>query len=142
MGVNLIFRLIVLNVICPIRAYLAAYSTVRNRCHHDKMNKQQLLRDITETVRKKHPWRISQDRYFNLFGRFPQEFLDEKLAYDNLIEKTKTFRLCNLILSQVKVEILLTLDECIAWELSLDKWEEARKHDILPSDIKKLLKND
>jgi hypothetical protein len=106
------------------------------------MNKQQLLRDITETVRKKHPWRISQDRYFNLFGRFPQEFLDERLAYDNLIEKTKTFRLCNLILSQVKVEILLTLDECIAWELSLDKWEEARKHDILPSDIKKLLKND
>jgi hypothetical protein len=45
-----------------------------------------------------------------------------------------------LILSSVKVEVKLTLDELITWELTLDKWEEARAHNIMPSDIKKILK--
>lgn len=106
------------------------------------MTKQELLRGITETVRKKHPWRIPQEKYLELFKEFPKEFLLERQAYDNLVEKSKSFKLCQLILSQVKIEVKLTLDELIAWELSLDKWEEARVNNILPNDIKKLLKND
>jgi hypothetical protein len=104
------------------------------------MNKQALLQGIAESVRRKHPWRISQEKYLALFGELPKEFLAERLAYDNLLEKTKQFKICNLVLSEVKIEIKLTLDECIAWEISLDKWEEARAHNILPGDIKKLLK--
>ena len=103
--------------------------------------KADLLHSITNSVRQKHPWRISQEKYLALFGELPREFLAERLAYDNLLEKTKQFKLCNLVLSEVKVEIKLTLDECIAWELSLDKWEIARAHNILPGDIKKLLKD-
>lgn len=105
------------------------------------MNKQQLLNSIAEAVRKKHPWRISQEKYQALFGEFPKEYLEERLAYDNLVEKAKRFKLCNLVLSEVKVEIKLTLDELIQWELSLDKWEGARLHNILPNDIKKILKD-
>jgi len=104
------------------------------------MNKQQLLQSITDTVRKKHPWRIDQDKYLQLFGELPKEFLAERQYYDNLLEKSKQFKFCQLILSQVKVEVKLTLDELIVWELSLDKWAEARAHNILPNDIKKLLK--
>lgn len=104
------------------------------------MNKQSLLQSIAEQVRKKHPWTVSQEKYLNLFKEFPQEFLDERLAYDNLVEKSKQFKICSLVVSQVKIEIKLTLDECIAWELHLDKWEEARAHNILPGDIKKILK--
>ncbi len=104
------------------------------------MNKNELLRGIVASVRRKHPWRISQEKYAALFGELPREFLDERLAYDNLVEKSKAFKLCQLVLSEVKVEICLTLDELIRWELSLDKWEEARAHNILPNDIKKLLK--
>lgn len=48
--------------------------------------------------------------------------------------------MCSLILSQVKIEIKLNLDELIIHELSLDKWEEARSHNILAGDIKKILK--
>jgi len=44
-----------------------------------------------------------------------------------------------LVLSEVKIEIKLTLDELIIWELSLDKWQEAKIHNIYPIDIKKLL---
>ena len=105
------------------------------------MNKQELLRSITESVRKKHPWKISQEKYKSLFGEFSKEFLDERLVYDNLIEKSKQFKLCQLILSDVKVEIKLNLDELIAWELSLDKWQDAKSHNIVPGDIKKLLKD-
>lgn len=104
------------------------------------MNKQELLRGITESVRKKHPWRINQDKYLALFKELPREFLEERQAYDNLVEKAKQFKLCNLVLSEVKVEVRLTLDELIQWELSLDRWEDARAHNILPNDIKKLLK--
>lgn len=104
------------------------------------MNKAELLRSITQSVHKKHPWRISQDSYLKLFGYLPQEFLNERLAYDNLVEKQKQFKLCQLVLSEVKIEIRLTLDELITWELNLDKWESARAHNILPGDIKKLLK--
>lgn len=104
------------------------------------MNKAELLRSITQSVHKKHPWRISQESYLKLFGQLPQEFLNERLAYDNLVEKHKQFKLCQLVLTEVKIEIKLTLDECIAWELSLDKWEAVRAHNILPGDIKKLLK--
>lgn len=104
------------------------------------MNKQMILKGIAESVKKKHPWRISQEKYLLLFGRLPQEFLNERLAYDNLIEKSKQFKLCQLVLSEVKVEIKLTLDECISWELSLDKWNDAKLHNILPGDIKKILK--
>lgn len=103
------------------------------------MNKQELLKAITAAVRSKHPWTISQEKYIALFGELPKEFLDERLAYDNLLNKVKTFKKCSLILTNVKVEILLTLNECIIWELSLDKWEEARLHNILPGDIKKLI---
>ena len=104
------------------------------------MNKQELLQSITDSVRNKHPWKISQDKYQKVFGDLPREFLEERLAYDNLIEKAKSFKLCHLILTQTKIEIQLTLDECIAWELNLDKWEDARAHNIVPNDIKKLLK--
>jgi hypothetical protein len=104
------------------------------------MNKQSLLQSIADNVRKKHPWKISQDKYLALFGELPKEFLAERLAFDNLLEKSKQFKLCFLTLSEVKVEIKLTIDECIAWELNLDKWEEARAHNILPGDIKKILK--
>lgn len=104
------------------------------------MNKQELLHAITETIRKKHPWRISQEKYLAFFGELPREFLEERLIYDNLLEKIKNFKLCNLVLTQVKIEIKLSLDECIAWELSLDKWADVRAHNILPNDIKKLLK--
>jgi hypothetical protein len=105
------------------------------------MNKQDLLRGITEAVHKKHPWRISQENYLKLFGELPRTYLDERLAYDNLIEKAKQFKLCQLVLSEVKVEIKLSLDECIIWEMSLDKWQEAKAHNIVPGDIKKLLKD-
>jgi hypothetical protein len=104
------------------------------------MNKQELLNQITNNVRKKHPWKISQEKYKNFFGELPREFLEERIAYDNLLEKSKNFKLCFLTLSEVKVEIKLTLDECIAWEIG--RWEEAGPHNILPNDIKKLLKED
>jgi len=105
------------------------------------MNKQELLHSISEQVRKKHPWKITQERYFDLFKELPKEFLEERQAYDNVLAKMKDFKRCNLFLSRVQVEVLLTLDECIQWELSLDKWEEARAHNILPGDIKKILKD-
>lgn len=104
------------------------------------MNKQGLLRGIADVVRKKHPWSISQERYLELFGKLPQEFLEERIYYDNLLEKSKQFKLCKLPVTDIKIEIRLTLDELISWELSLDKWEEARSHNILPGDIKKILK--
>lgn len=104
------------------------------------MNKQSLLQAIAESVCNKHPWTISQERYLNLFKELPREFLEERQVYDNLLEKSKNFKLCNLILSQVKVEIKLNLDELIIYELSLDKWEDARNHNIVPGDIKKILK--
>lgn len=103
------------------------------------MNKQELLKSIADNVRKKHPWRISQEKFVAVFGELPREFLEERLAYDNLVEKSKRFTLCHLVLSEVKVEIQLNLDQCIEWEIS--RWEEAKGHNILPSDIKKLLKD-
>lgn len=102
------------------------------------MSKQDILKSIVDNVRKKHPWRISQERYVAVFGELPREFLEERVAYDNLIEKSKRFMLCHLVLSEVKVEIRLTLDQCIQWEIS--RWDEAKAHNIMPSDIKKLLK--
>ncbi len=105
------------------------------------MNKEAFLQSIAESVRKKHPWKISQEKYLNLFGELPKEFLAERLAYDNLLEKSKKFKLCELYLSQMKIDINLTLDELIIWELNIDKWEEAKFHNIAPSDIKKILKN-
>lgn len=104
------------------------------------MNKQETLLAITKNVQKKHPWKISQERYQEFFGELPRAFLDERLAYDNLLEKTKQFKLCHLVLSEVKVEIHLNLDQCIAWEIA--RWEEATQHNIVPGDIKKLLKKD
>jgi hypothetical protein len=103
------------------------------------MNKQALLVALADSVRKKHPWKIHQDRYLNLFGELPREFLEERAAYDRLLEKASQFKRCNLFLSRVQVEVLLTLDELVTWELSLNKWEDARAHDIRPNDIKKLL---
>lgn len=104
------------------------------------MNKQDLLKSITDNVKKKHPWKISQEKYIKFFGELPKEYLSERLAYDNLLEKCKSFKLCHLILSETKVEIRLTLEQCIMWELG--RWEEASLHNILPNDIKKLLKED
>lgn len=100
-----------------------------------------LLTAIAEQVYRKHPWKISQEKYIALFGELPREFLAERLFYDNLLEKSKQFKICQLVLSEAKVEIKLTLDECISWELNLDKWEEARSHNITPNDIKKILTN-
>jgi hypothetical protein len=103
------------------------------------MNKSELLLSITDNVKKKHPWRISQDKYKSFFGELPREFLNERLAFDNLVEKAKQFKLCSLHLLQVKIEIKLTLDQCIEWEIG--RWPEAKAHNILPNDIKKLLKD-
>jgi len=102
------------------------------------VNKQELLKAIADNVRKKHPWRVAQEKYVAVFGELPREFLEERQAYDNLVEKAKRFQLCNLVLSEVKVEIRLNFDQCIQWEIA--RWEEAKAHNILPSDIKKLLK--
>jgi hypothetical protein len=104
------------------------------------MNKQDLLYAIAKSVNKKHPWKTSQEKYLNLFKEYPKEFLNERIFYDNLVEKAKQFKLCELILSDIRIEIKLTLDELIVFELSLDKWEDAKIHDILPNDIKKVLK--
>jgi hypothetical protein len=102
------------------------------------MNKQALLQAIADNVRKKHPWKISQERYLAFFGELPKEFLHERLAYDNLLEKSKQYKILQLVLSEVKVEIKLSFDQCIAWEIA--RWEDAKAHNILPGDIKKLLK--
>jgi hypothetical protein len=64
--------------------------------------------------------------------------LNERLYYDNLLGKSKQFKSCHLVLTETKIEIRLTLDQCIVWELS--RWEEAQAHNILPSDIKKMIK--
>ncbi len=104
------------------------------------MNKQALLQGIVDSVRKKHPWKITQERYLDLFGELPKEFIEERVAYEVLLAKSQGFKRCNLFLSRVQVEVLLTLDELIRWELSLNKWEEARAHNIVERDVKKLLK--
>lgn len=104
------------------------------------MNKSELLKAIANSVKNKHPWHISQDKYLSVFKEFPKEFLLERLAYDNLLTKVKEFKVCQLVLSEVKVEIKLTLNELIIWELNLDKWQEAKIHNIVPNDIKKILK--
>lgn len=101
------------------------------------MNKQTLLQNIVDNVRKKHPWKISQEKYQTFFGDLPSEFLTERLAFDNLIEKSKKFKLCSLHLLEVRVEINLTLEQCIEWEIG--RWEEAKLHNIVPNDIKKIL---
>lgn len=103
------------------------------------MNKQALLQGIADTVNKKHPHKIPHEKYLILFGEYPKEFIEEKIIYDNLAKKSLTFEKCHLILDAIKIEIKLTLHELIVWELSLDKWEEARSHNITPGDIKKLL---
>jgi hypothetical protein len=102
------------------------------------MNKQELLKSIADNVRKKHPWKISQEKYVDFFGELPHEYLAERIHYDNLLEKTKSFKLLHLVLSEVKVEIRLNLDQCIAWEIA--RWQDAALHNILPNDIKKILK--
>lgn len=106
------------------------------------MNKLSLLYAIAETVRKKHPWRVSQEKYLELFGEYPKEFLAERLAYDNLMEKAKKFKLC-ILPESIPIDIRLTLDELIRWELSLDRWkDDVAFHNILPNDIKKLVKSE
>jgi len=104
------------------------------------MNKQELLRSIAENVRKKHPWKISQEKYKEFFGDFPQEYLNERLAYDNLLEKQKQFKICHLVLSEVKVEIRLSIDQLISWEIA--RWEDASRHNILPIDVKNEIKKE
>lgn len=102
------------------------------------MNKSELLKEIAENVRKKHPWKISQERYLEFFGELPREYLEERVAYDNLLEKSKQYKLLHLVLTEVKVEVKLNLDQCIRWEIA--RWEDAQAHNIVPNDIKKLLK--
>lgn len=102
------------------------------------MNKAELLLAIIKQVQSKHPWYISQERYQSFFGELPKEFLNERLPYDNLLVKVKEFKLLQLILSEVKVNIKLTLDQCIEWELA--RWDDAKAHHITAGDIKKLLK--
>jgi hypothetical protein len=36
------------------------------------MNKQELLRSITENVRKKHPWKVSQEKYLNFLENYQE----------------------------------------------------------------------
>lgn len=103
------------------------------------MNKSELLKSITDNVKKKHPWKIAQDKYISFFGELSREYLNERLVYDNLLEKTKSFKLCHLVLSKVKIEVQLNLDQLIEWEIA--RWEQAKAHHILPIDIKKLLKD-
>lgn len=95
------------------------------------------MKEITDNVRKKHPHKIAQDKYIIFFGELPREYLNERLAYDNLLEKAKNFKMLHLVLSETKLEVRLSLDQCILWELG--RWEDAAKHNILPNDIKKLL---
>lgn len=104
------------------------------------MNKQILLQSIAKAVEQKHPWHISQEKYLTIFKELPKEYLEERIHYDNLLEKQKQFKLCQLVLSEVKIEIKLTLDELIVWELSLDRWLEAKLHNVTVGDIKKILK--
>ena len=104
------------------------------------MSKQEVLKSIVDNVRKKHPWRISEERFVRVFGELPREYLEERVAYDNLVEKAKRFKLFFPTLTEVKLEIALTLEQCIVWEIS--RWEEAQAHNILPGDIRKLLKGD
>lgn len=104
------------------------------------MNKQSLIKGITDSVSRKIPWRIDHQKYFDLFHEYPREFVEERGIYDAFIEKSKKFKFFELRFDSVKIEIKLTLDELIVWELSLDKWEEARLHNITPGDIKKILK--
>ena len=103
------------------------------------MNKAELLKAIADNVSKKHPHKISQDRYCKFFGELPQEYLNERLAYDNLLEKAKSFKSLHLVLSETKLEVRLSIDQCIVWEIG--RWEDAARHNILPGDIKKLLKD-
>lgn len=103
------------------------------------MNKQELLSAITNNVYRKHPWKISQEKFLAFFGELPSDFLKERQAYDILLLKAKDYKLCHLVLSEVKIEIKLNLDQCIVWEIA--RWEEASAHNILPGDIKKLLKS-
>lgn len=100
--------------------------------------KQELLHNIANNVRKKHPCKISQERYMEFFGELPREYLTERIAFDNLLVKHKEYKLLHLVLNEVKVEIRLTLDQLIDWELA--RWEDAKAHNILPNDIKKILK--
>ena len=105
------------------------------------MNKAELLKEITDNVRKKHPHAVSQDKYVRVFGELPREYLDERLFFDNLLEKAKSFKILRIpFLSETRLEVRLTLDQCIAWEIA--RWEDAVRHNILPNDIKKLLKQD
>lgn len=101
------------------------------------MNKSELLREIVSNVRKKHPWQISEEKYLDFFGPLPREYLEERIAYDNLLEKSRNYKKLHLVLTQVKIEVHLTLDECIRWEIA--RWEDAAAHNIMPNDIKKLL---
>jgi hypothetical protein len=101
------------------------------------MSKSELLKSIADNVRRKHPWKISQEKYVKSFGELPKEYLQERQAYDSLLEKSKGYVLLNLVLSEVKLEIRLNLDQLIAWEIARN--EEAGPHNILPNDIKKLL---
>lgn len=71
------------------------------------MNKQALLQGIADNVQKKHPWKVSQERYVELFHELPRAFVEERENYDRLVEKAKQFKLCNLVLSLVKVEVNL-----------------------------------
>lgn len=102
------------------------------------MTKNEILLGIASNVRKKHPHKISEVKFREFFGEPPREYLEERTAYDNLIEKSRGYKLLHLVLSEVKVEIRLNLDQCIEWEIA--RWEEASGHHILPGDIKKLLK--
>ena len=90
---------------------------------------------------KSTPWKISQEKYIAVFGELPREYLNERLAFDNLVEKAKNFKLCHLGLQQVKIEVQLSFDQCIEWELNIDKWkDDVKAHNIVAGDIKKLIK--
>lgn len=106
------------------------------------LSKNELLKQIIENVKKKHPWRISEDRYIEFFGELPREYLEERIFYDNLLSKTKQFKICNLVLSQVKIEICLNFDQLIAWELMLATRFDYKDYDITINDIKKQIKKE
>lgn len=104
------------------------------------MNKQDLLTAITNNVRRKHStdgWCIAENKYTAFFGDLPKDYLIERQAYDNLLEKAKSFKTLHLVLSETKVEVRLTLDQTILWEIARN--EEAGLHNIVVKDIKKRL---
>lgn len=90
-------------------------------------------------MRKKLPsWRISEAKYLAFFGELPREYLEERDAYDRLVEISKTYKRLHLVLTDTKIEVRLSIDQLILWEIA--RFEDAGFHKISVGDVKKELK--